>query len=75
MSVTSHAMTGPIVNAIIARRGFSTKSAMIEPTMVSPSRTPVTTESVAAWPICSVLYVNLDSSAALEEAVRALAEP
>ena len=34
--------------------------------MVSASRNVINTESVAAWPICSVLYVSLVSSTLLE---------
>ena len=66
MIVTSHATSGPIVREISARRGLNQKSAMMEPMIVRVSRSVTMTESVAAWPICSVLYVSFESSTFVE---------
>ena len=66
MIVTSHATSGPIVSEMKASRVLTMNSAMIEPITVSVSRTLTVTESVAACPTCSVLYVSRDSSTLLE---------
>ena len=62
MIETSQPISGPMVSAMIARRGFIHNRIAMQPMMVSTLRTMVTIESVVAWPTCSVLKVSRDSS-------------
>ena len=66
MTDTSQPTSGPMVSATSVSRTLSQSRKPIEPMMVSAVRTTTITESVAAWPICSVLKVRRERSAAEE---------
>ncbi len=55
-----------MMSAIAASGGFRYTRYAIEPAIVSVERTTTMTESVVAWPICSVLNVSCESIAAEE---------